>query len=218
MKREALIRIMLVEDNQEYRSVLERVIKHTPNMELVSMAGTAERGISYLAANPKTINLILLDLQLPGASGLDAMASLLQHAPDAKIIVLTQSNREDDLFSAISQGAAGYLLKSSSVEDILNGIQAVAEGGSILHPEMAKYLLNHFKHKKGAPADTETLSEREIEVLNLIADGLVKKEIAAKLNLSFFTVAAHIRNIYEKLGVANAPQAIGVAYKNNILK
>ena len=213
MKRK--IRIMLVEDNPEYRRVIEIAIKRDDGMELVNQSGTAERALrSFQDMSTRTDpDVILLDLNLPGMSGLDALPHFTKTAPDSPIIVLTQSDCESDVLRAISLGAKGYLLKSATVKQIKDGIQTVVEGGSTLDPAVARFILNTLKTKLPKTEDAAHLSDRELEILTLLGEGLQKKEIASKLNISTFTVATHARHIYEKLEVPNAPAAINRAHR-----
>jgi DNA-binding NarL/FixJ family response regulator len=214
----APIKIMLVEDNPEYRNVLELAIKRDHGLELIGKAGTAERALHNLqpAAGLKVPDLILLDLALPGMSGLEAIPWIKKYAPDIKIIILTQSDNEADIFSAITLGISGYLLKSATIQQIKDGIQTVITGGSSLDPSVAKHILNTFEIPLPNQSADNPLTEREIEILGLLSQGLVKKEIADKLNISFFTVSTHVRHIYEKLEVPNAPAAISRAYQTGL--
>lgn len=204
------IKIMLVEDNPEYRRVIELAIKRDDSMELVNQSGTAERALrSFQDMSTRIVpDIILLDLNLPGMSGLEALPHFSQAVPDSPVIVLTQSDKEDDVLSAISQGAKGYLLKSATIQQIKEGIQTVIDGGSSLDPSVARFLLNTLKTRLPKDETGIQLSDREKETLKLLSDGLVKKEIASELNISVFTVATHIRHIYEKLEVQNAPAAV----------
>jgi DNA-binding NarL/FixJ family response regulator len=216
---EARIKLMLVEDNPEYRKVLETAILRDTKMELVSKAGTAERALNKLEhdANQPPPEIILLDLSLPGMSGLEAIPWFKKYAPHTKIIILTQSENEGDIFNAIKQGVAGYLLKSATIQQIKEGIQMVIDGGSPLTPSVAKHILDSFKNPKQKSVEEPPLTDRENEILYLLAQGLVKKEIADKLKISFFTVSSHVRHIYEKLEVPNAPAAVAKAYKTGLI-
>jgi DNA-binding NarL/FixJ family response regulator len=213
MKRK--IKIMLVEDNPEYRRVIELALKRDDGMELVNQSGTAERTLrSFQDMSTRTNpDVILLDLNLPGISGLEGLPHFTKAAPDSNVIVLTQSDREEDVLQAIALGAKGYLLKSATVQQIKDGILTVVEGGSSLDPAVARFILNTLKTKLPKGSDAPQLSDREQETLILLGEGLVKKEIASKLNISVFTVATHIRHIYEKLEVQNAPAAINRAHR-----
>ncbi|VGO12219.1 Oxygen regulatory protein NreC [Pontiella desulfatans] len=209
------IKIMLVEDNPEYRRVIEIALKRDDGLELVNQSGTAERALRSLQdmSTRNVPDLILLDLNLPGMSGLEALPHFAKAVPDSSIIVLTQSDNEADVLKAISLGAKGYLLKSATVQQIKDGIKTVVEGGSSLSPAVACFILNKLKTKLSQNQKGDLLSERELETLKLLGDGLQKKEIADQLGISTFTVATHIRHIYEKLEVPNAPAAVNRAHR-----
>ncbi|MDP4625273.1 MAG: response regulator transcription factor [Akkermansiaceae bacterium] len=213
------IRIMLVEDHPEYRECIALALGKEPGIELTSEFGTAEQALNTLEKNDTfdKPDIILLDLNLPGISGIEAIPMLKKHLPASRIIVLTQSENEADVFAAVCAGASGYLLKSSSRVQISNAIKSAMEGGAPVDPKIARFLLNSLKQSASSTHDPESLlSEREVDVLKLLADGLVKKEIAHQLNISSHTVNNHIRHIYEKLQVQNAPAAINEAYKKGI--
>lgn len=218
MEMKQQIKIMLVEDNPEFRDVVAFTLSDEPDIELQSQFGTADfalRSLQDLSAR-KVPDLILLDLHLPGTSGLEAIPWFKEAVPDAEIIILTQSDREEDVLRAISAGASGYLLKESTLNQITAGIRTVMNGGATLDPLMAKYLINHHKKHPEQQAEQRLLSPRELEILHCIADGKLQKEIAAALNISPKTVDTHIRHIYEKLNVKNAPAAVAEAYKTGL--
>lgn len=208
------INIVIVEDNPEYRKVLEKAIAREEDMNIVGKASTAERALSMAqpTETQQAPDLILLDLKLPGMSGIEAIPRFKKLDPNTKIIILTQSDGEADVLNAISQGANGYLLKTASIQQIKEGIRTVIRGGSSLDPDMATFILNHLRGAPKKVAADISLTERELEILELLSAGLVKKEIAAQLNISFFTVSSHVRHIYEKLEVPNAPSAISKAH------
>ena len=214
------INIMLIEDSPAYRKVIERTLGHEPDITLVSQFGTAEIALRSLENSPTaaTPDLVLLDLNLPGMSGLDALPWIQEYAPQTKVIILTQSNKEADIVHAISQGASGYLLKSNTLDQLTEGIRNVIDGGASLDPSVAKYLISTMqKEIPSTPEDTHSLSEREIEVLTLISEGLQKKEVGNQLNISTRTVAAHVEKIYEKLNVQNAPAAVNRGHQLRLL-
>lgn len=210
---------MLVEDNPAYRKSITYALNGRDGITLTHQFGTAEIAIqSLLEMEPAEIpDVILLDLNLPGMSGLDALPDFRQSTPQTQVIILTQSNREADIMKAISLGASGYLLKSSAVNELREGIQSVMRGGASLDEHVAKLLLEKLAPSRPKDSEHQILTEREIEMLTLLATGLVKKEIAERLSISTHTVNNHIRHIYEKLQVPNAPAAIAKAYKSGIL-
>lgn len=210
---------MLVEDNPQYREVIELALSDETDMELVAQFGAAEVALHSLRqpSISESIDIILLDIRLPGMNGVEAVSLIKQCAPKAKILMLTQSQMEVDVIKAIQAGAAGYLLKSSSIEEITDGIQSVLNGGAPLDRGVAKYLVKALNAKKPKPAFDIKLTPRELDILELLSLGLVKKEIADKLDISAHTVAEYVKNIYGKLGVQNAPAAVTKAFKSGLL-
>ena len=214
------IRVLLIEDNPEYREAVRLALEDLPDILLIGEFGTSEVALRTLAEDSPTDapDIILLDLRLPGQSGLDALTDLCRCALQAKIIVLTQSNREQDVLRAISLGAAGYLLKSATLSQIIDGIRTVAEGGATLDADVARFILSSLQARLPEGSDkARLLSERELEILALLADGLVKKQIAGRLNISYTTVDTHVGRIYSKLKVTNAASAIDKAHRLSIL-
>ncbi|MFM8981749.1 MAG: response regulator [Spartobacteria bacterium] len=213
------IKILLIEDSPEYRDVIGMAFDRDENFELVYTTGTAERALNILEqAKPQELpDLILLDLNLPGMNGVEAVANIRAIVPEVKILVLTQSDREEDVLQAIMAGASGYLLKASGIQQIKEGITMVMEGGAPLDAKVAQHILNTLRGKKAAYADEFGISSREYDVLHLMAEGLVKKQIAARLSISPFTVHNHVRHIYDKLHVQNAPAAVSQAYLLGLL-
>lgn len=209
------INVILVEDNPEYRHVIQFALEDDPSIELVDQFGTAELALRSIqnSASRTMPDIVLLDLNLPRMSGIEALPWFHKYASDLPVIILTQSDKEEDIFNAIQNGADGYLLKSAGIDDITDAIHAVHAGEAILDRKLATFILKVLRKKrpskKSIPKD---LSARELEVLTLLGHGEIKKEIAGSLGISVNTVAKHIRNIYEKLNVANAPAAIHTAH------
>lgn len=210
---------MLVEDHAGYREVIAHALGRTTNIELICQFATAEIALREVQNLNKfeTPDLVLLDLNLPGISGLEAIPWFRKYIPQTKIIILTQSNKETDVLAAISQGASGYLLKSASVSEIKEGIEVVANGGASLNPSVARFILNTIRDRQSEPLLAKELSKRELEILSLLGEGLLKKEIAQELNIGFATVAYHIKNIYDKMEVQNAAAAVAKGYRSGIL-
>ena len=212
------IGVMLVEDHPEYREAIELALEKEPTVELTGQFGTAERALLSLDSGElsQLPDIILLDLNLPGMDGLEALPLFSAALPKTKIIVLTQSDREADVLKAMTLGATGYLLKSSTLKQITDGIQSVHNGGASLDTKVAQFILKTLKTKLSRGDARSPLTEREMEVLTLLAEGLVKKEIADRLCISSSTVVTHVSHIYDKLNVTNAPSAINQAYRMGI--
>ncbi len=210
---------MMIEDHPEYREVVGLALSKEPDMEVTSQFGTSERALRSLRDREEyqEPDIILLDLHLPGASGLEAIVHFNNVIPQAKIIILTQSNREEDVLKAIMLGAAGYLLKSSTVRQLTEGIRTVMEGGASLDTKLAKFVLKTLKNKLPPSEIEHLLSMRELEVLTMLAEGRVKKEIAERLHIGLTTVVSHVGHIYEKLNAPNAPSAVAKAFQLGIL-
>lgn len=210
------IRIMLVEDNADYRRVIAMAIEDQPGMQLLRHFGTTEVALRTLsaAATADQPDILLLDLRLPGMGGLEAIPLIRKAAPAVKIIVLSQSDEPRDIYRAIATGVSGYLLKSATLEEITNGIRMVAAGGASLDKHVARYILDAMRPQLAA---MPPLTDREQNILELLAEGLVKKEIARRLGIGYATVDTHVSHIYAKLNVPNAPAAVSQAYERGIL-
>ncbi len=208
------IQVMLVEDNKDYREVVNLAIGEEEDLEIMDQYGTTEIALRNLQSLEKPRpDVILLDLRLPGMGGLDSIRYFKEYAPNAKIVILTQSDQEADVLRAILLGASGYLLKSARVKEIVDGIRMVHGGGATLDPSVAKFLLQNLQSRLPKEQLNIGLSDREMEILKLLSEGLVKKQIAEQLKIGYATVDTHVGHIYEKLHVNNAPSAVGKAYK-----
>ncbi|MDF7824763.1 response regulator transcription factor [Pontiellaceae bacterium B12227] len=212
------ITIMLVEDNEAYRNVIKRSFSRDANMELVSQFSTAEIALRSLQElSTRTVpDIILLDLNLPGMSGLEALPYFRQALPDTRIIILTQSDKESDILEAISKGTSGYLLKSATNRQLKDGIRTVMDGGASLDPDVARLILEGMEQTPKQKKPEISLTEKEHSILVLIGQGLEQKDIAKTLCITRNTVAYHIKHIYEKLEVQNAPAAISKAYQTGL--
>lgn len=209
------IKLMLVEDHPEYRETIAMALEKESDIELTSQFGTAEAALRSLQSmeTRKVPDLILLDLNLPGMTGIEAIPFLIKSIPGTEIVVLTQSNREADVLAAIQAGAKGYLLKKSSRHQIFDCVRTVMDGGALIDPNVAMYILDTFITHRPKTEQKIHLSERETEILVLLGEGLVQKQIADHLGITLNTVGTHLRHIYEKLEVQNAPSAINKAHR-----
>ena len=213
--------IMLVEDSAAYRKVIQRALGDEPYVKEILHFGTAEVALRSLNSRTRVEpDVILLDLSLPGMSGLEAIPLFRETLDDARIIILTQSADEKDVVRAVSEGASGYLLKSSTAIQVKEAIEAVTCGGAALDDRISKYVLEALRDRSahmpsGAP--NRDLSEREMETLRLLGEGLSRKEIAERLGVGNTTVVTYLNRIYLKLDVPNAPAAISKAYQTGLL-
>ena len=209
------IRVMLIEDNPEYRAVIHLALEDETDIELTSQFGNAELALRSLddSAKRKTPDLVLLDLNLPGMSGLEALPYIQNALPSTKTLILTQSNAEADVLRAITLGASGYLLKSAALHEITSGIHNIMKGGASLDSGVAKFILNTLQQQLPQHETEKLLSNRELEVLTLLGEGLVKKEIADRLKVTYSTGDSHVANIYNKLDVKNAPSAVNIGHR-----
>jgi DNA-binding NarL/FixJ family response regulator len=213
------IKVMLIEDHPEYRDLIETALNEQADMELCGKFGAAEIALRSLQdkSSQHLPDLILLDLHLPGMNGIESIPWITKYAPKTKVIILTRHNREAEILEAISSGASGYLLKGASIDQITEGIRIVMRGGASLDPTVAMLLLDKLSKKTSSPTSGINLTEREHEVLTLLSQGLIKKEMASKLGITTRTVDAHIAHVYEKLHVNNAPAAIDQAHRKGLL-
>ena len=211
------IRIMLVESRSHYRKNLARILRGVSNVQITGLFDNAEEAIQNIKDNKSRTDIILLGLNLFGLSGFDAIPLFNECTAGTKIIILSQSDREVDVLNAIKLGAHGYLLKSATMKELMNAIQSVSIFGAILDPSLAQFILKALQGKPSESAKDIGVSARELEVLNLVASGFSQKEIGVQLEISPFTVTDHLKNVYEKLDVKNAPAAVAKALKFGIL-
>lgn len=215
------IKVLVVDDHALFRRGISAVLEDQEGLEVV---GQAADGLEAVAKAKELIpDVILMDLHMPRCSGLEAIQALQAKMPQIKTLVLTISETESDLFSAMKFGAGGYLLKNTEPADLVHAIFHIARGGVIVSPLMATKLLSEFKDpgavvKTKPSQETDTaLSSREGEVLQLVAQGATNKEIAGSLFISENTVKTHLRNIMEKLHLANRSQAAAYAVKRGLV-
>jgi two-component system NarL family response regulator len=185
---------------------------------VVGEAGDGAEGVRL--AESVAPDVVLLDVRMPKLSGIEACQAIKQSVPSAKIIMLTVSDEEADLYESVKNGAAGYLLKDSSIEEVAQAIRVVNEGQSLISPSMAVKLIDEFKQmskpeREQGPA--LRLTERELEVLRLVAKGLNNREVAKELFISENTVKNHVRNILEKLQLHSRMEAVMYAMREKLL-
>ena len=214
-----MLNILVVDDHAVVRSGLMSLLNGKHNMEVIGEAADGEEGIQ--AAQLLRPDVVLMDLNMPhGMDGLTATAELKRLMPDMAVLVLTMHDDDEYLFRAIHAGASGYILKSAPHEELLIAIRSVAAGDAYLYPTATKRLMSEYieRLKHGENTGTyESLSEREKEVLALIAKGFSNKEIAEQLIISVKTVESHKSNVMEKLGLKTRPELVKFAVKKGLL-
>ena len=203
-----LIRILIADDHPHFRDGLRALLISAPDLEVVGEAGDGEQAIS-LAAKLQP-DVILMDLNMPGVGGIEATRRILRTSPHIAILVISMFEDDDSVFTALQAGARGYLLKGALKAEILRSIRAVASGEAIFGPSIAKRLIQYFATPRpSAPPDAfPELTDREHEILALIARHDTNPEIAKRLYLSPKTVRNHVSNIFTKLQVSDRAQAI----------
>jgi len=196
-----MTKVAIVEDNATLRQYLAEFIGGTPGHRCVCACASAEEAfVKIPGAQP---NVVLMDIHLPGESGIACTARLRQKMPDLQVIMLTVYKDIKMIFQALKAGACGYVLKRSDEKEILDAIAEVRAGGAPMTSEVARMVVRSFMEAPAEtnPAGTDQLSARELEILALVAEGFANKEIASRLNISNATVRTHLMHIYEKLHV-----------------
>jgi DNA-binding NarL/FixJ family response regulator len=211
----APVDVWLIEDNATFRRTVSRALGQTDGFRCTGDFGSAETALAA-AKHGVEPRVVLLDVGLPGMDGLAAIPKLRERLPGAAIIVLTVFEDEDKIFRAICAGAAGYLLKTSSVEEITRSMTEALAGGAPMNSRIARRVLDMFA-RLAPPKGDYGLSAREKEILEAMVQGKIKKEIAAQLDLSFHTVDTHLRNIYQKLEVNTRTGAVAKALKEKLV-
>jgi NarL family two-component system response regulator LiaR len=209
-----LIRIQIADDHAVVRKGLRTLISAEPGMKLV---GEACDGCEVIALAQKLEpDVILMDLVMPRKNGIEAIHEIKSGSSQARILVLTSFMDDDKVFPAIKAGASGYLLKDSLPEELLQSIRDINQGKPSLHPAIAEKLMKEFTQRAETPASPQVLTEREIEVLRMVAQGLDNQQIANRLVVSVRTVSTHISNILDKLHLANRTQAALFALREGL--
>ena len=198
--------IALVEDSAPLRRNLERMLRRAPGVRCVCACSTAEEALEQIPLCKPDV--VLMDINLPGASGIECTARLKLQMPAMQVIMLTVYEDTTNIFSALKAGACGYLLKRSSPAEILEALTAVQTGGAPMTSEIARKIVTTFQTPTPVAGDGATLSVREQEILKLLSKGRVSKEIAEELSISYHTVRVHTKHIYEKLHVRSRAEAV----------
>ena len=211
------IRVVIVDDNELFLGGLGMLLNLEDDIDVVGEAADAGAAAVLVAAT--TPDVVLLDVRMPNRSGIEACQTIRDVAPGSRIIMLTASDEEADLLDAVKNGASGYLLKDSSIDEVANAVRLVTAGDALISPSMATKLLDQFKQRTpGRPAvSTPRLSPRELDVLRLVAQGLNSREIGRQLFISENTVKNHVRNLLEKLQLHSRMEAVMYAVREKLL-
>ena len=206
-----MIKIGVVEDNNVLRKSLVNLFNDTEGMSCVVSLGNLGNVVSEF--NKATPDVVVMDIGLPNISGIEGVRTVKENFPAIQIMMFTVFDDDDNIFDAISAGAAGYLLKKTPSAQIIEAIHQLVEGGVPMSPSIARKMLNYFQQKNKISIPDEDLTVREKEVLLSLVDGLSYKKIAEKYNVSFSTIRTHIENIYLKLHVHSKAQAVAKVLK-----
>ena len=216
MTAEHPIRVLIADDHTVVRDGLVALLARRPDITVV---GEASNGVEAVEkAGQLRPDVILMDLRMPEMDGAEAMRRIREQDPDVRFLVLTTFDNDEYIFEAIQAGAKGYLLKDASREDLFRAVVAVYKGESLIQPAVASRVLDRFVEMSRRTVPGETLSEREVEVLRLMAKGAANKEIAAALFISESTVKTHIANIFQKLDVNDRTEAVTTALQKGIIR
>jgi len=210
------IRILIVDDHTVVRDGLSAMLGREDDFEVVGEAQNGLEGVEKAVLLKPDV--VLMDLRMPEIDGVEAMRRIREQQPEINFLVLTTFDTDEYIYDAIEAGAKGFLLKDASREELFKAVRAVSRGDSLIDPSVAARVLNRFAQLSRESAPQELLSEREREVLDLLAKGSANKEIAASLSLSESTIKTHVANIFQKLEVNDRTSAVTQALQRGIIK
>jgi len=217
------VRVVLVDDHALMRQGISTILSAQPDLEVVGQASSGEEALDVVRRTRPDV--VCMDVEMPGMGGLEATRQLVgDPAVTAQVLMLTTFEREDYLLAALDAGASGFLLKNARPENLVDGVRAIAAGEALLAPEMTRAVIRRAvaRDRAEAPAHPrgvipEQLTEREVEVLRLMAEGLSNDEIAEALTVGRATVKTHVSNVLMKLGVRDRVQAVAFAYRSGLV-
>src|SRR5258708_4842 len=217
------IRTLIVDDHALFRRGLEIVLVTEPDIEVVGQASDGAEAVQR--AGEALPDVVLMDIRMPRSSGIEACRAIKDVAPSARIIILTMSDEEEDLFDAIKAGASGYLLKDIPLDEVAESVRSVHRGQSLINPSMAPKLITQFAtlarregEERAEQVPAPKLTDREMEVLKLVAKGSSNRDIGRELFISENTVKNHVRNILEKLQIHSRMEAVMVAVREKLIE
>ncbi|MBC7247502.1 MAG: response regulator transcription factor [Actinobacteria bacterium] len=210
-----VLRVMVVDDHRLVREGLIGLLRLNPEIEVVGEAANGDEAVARAKALKPDV--VLMDISMPGMNGITATRLIKKALPDTKVIMLTMLDQEGYVYESVKAGATGYLLKNAGLEELVKAVKEVHRGGATLHPDAQAQLLKEYLYLARSNRETYGLSEREMEILQLLADGLSNKEIADRLFISIQTVKTHITHIFEKLGVSDRTEAVAAALRRGLV-
>ncbi|MCU0296452.1 MAG: response regulator transcription factor [Candidatus Nanopelagicales bacterium] len=213
-----MIRVLVVDDQDLVRAGFRMILQAEPDIAVVGEAADGQAAVDLVAELDPDV--VLMDVRMPRMSGLEATRRLTELGCTARVLVLTTFDLDEYVFEALRGGAAGFLLKTTPADQLINGIRAVAAGDGLLAPSVTRRLIEQFARQPAVPDTraTGTLTTRELEVLTLLARGLNNSEIASSLHIEASTVKSHVANILGKLGLRDRTQAVVLAYESGLIR
>ncbi len=209
------IRVLIADDHPVVREGLAAMLSREPDIDVVGEAQDGQEAIERVGQLKP--NVVLMDLMMPRMGGVDAIKAICERFPTVQTIVLTTYGDDDSIFQGIAAGARGYLLKDAPRDELFRAIRTAARGESLLQPAVATRLLDRFMRPK-TETPQEALTERELDVLRLLAKGSANKQIGVSLTISESTVKTHVANIFQKLGVSDRTEAVTTALQRGLIK
>jgi DNA-binding NarL/FixJ family response regulator len=200
------IKVSIVEDNRGTRESLSELLGRSQAVRCVGAHPNGEEALQRIPAEAPDV--VLMDINLPGMSGIECVARLKERLPKLQVLMLTTYEESDLIFDSLRRGASGYLLKNMPPSELISAVEQVHSGGAPMSAQIARKVVNHFQQIRQPASDVEQLTKREHEILALLAKGYLYKEIADQLGITLSTVRAHLHTIYEKLHVQSRTQAV----------
>ncbi len=214
-----MIRVVLVDDQEMVRRGLSLILSAEPDIEIVGEAATGDDAIALLSTT--ACDVVMMDVQMPGMDGLEATRHIVDSGASSRVVILTTFERNEYIFEALRAGAAGFLLKNAPPEDLIEAVRVVASGDGLLSPSVTSRVIDAFAAStpaaSEAPASIDHLTDREREVLALVADGLSNAEIAEALIVGEATVKTHVSNVLSKLHLRDRVQAVVFAHRHGLV-
>ena len=214
-----MIKVLVVDDEALLRTAFSSLIEAEDDLEVVGQAANGQQAVEM--AGELTPDVIVMDVRMPVMDGIEATRRITRDRPGPQVLILTTFDLDEYVFEALRAGASGFALKSRPLEELLNGIRTVADGEALLAPSVTRRLIAHFTDRAAAPARTpwglDELTEREREVLVLVARGLSNAELAATLHVTLPTAKTHVSRILTKLGARDRTQLVILAYESGVV-